>query len=142
MTRRWNWPLWLGLVLCPIAFLSYFFVFIRYPITRDVPWVNYILFAFALILLGVGVRRAQRKAVAVIVGVIGLAVVVFFAFFNLVAVRQLPKAGGAPHVGDKAPPFAMLDTEKRQVTLQQLLTEPVAGHAPKGVLLVFYRGYW
>ena len=149
MNRRWNWPLWLGLILSPIAFITYYAIFVRYPITRDVPWVNILLFAVAGGLLAIGVRRAfapgsgvGRKIVAIIAAAIGLAVVVFFGYLNAFESRRLPSAGGAPRVGDKAPAFVLLDTEKRPVSLAQLLTEPVGGHAAKGVLLVFYRGYW
>lgn len=142
MNSRWNWPLWVGLILCPIAFISYFFVFVRYPVTRDVPWVNLILFAIALVLLAFGVRRATRKVGAVIAVVIGLGIAGAFVYVNFVEARKLPGAGGAPHVGDKAPAFTLLNTQKQPVALAQLLSEPVAGHAAKGVLLVFYRGYW
>src|SRR5689334_9202810 len=57
-TRRVNWPLWSGLFLAPIAFLSYPFVFERWPVTRDFPWVNLLLFAIAALLLVSGLRRA------------------------------------------------------------------------------------
>jgi len=49
--RRFNWPLWSGLVLTLIAFVSYFFIFVKFPVTRDVPWATYILFAAAIVLL-------------------------------------------------------------------------------------------
>jgi hypothetical protein len=55
----------------------------------------------------------------------------------------LPK--GAPKVGDKAPDFALPDTQNRTVRLSELLAGPAPGMAErKGtwVLLVFYRGYW
>jgi len=40
------------------------------------------------------------------------------------------------------PPFSLPDATGKQVSLTELLTAPVNGSAPKGVLLVFYRGYW
>ena len=56
--RSWNPALWAGFLLTVAAFLSYVLVFYRYPITRDVPWVNWILFAAAMLLLVGGLRRA------------------------------------------------------------------------------------
>ena len=38
--------------------VSYPFVFERWPITRDVPWVNLLLFGVATLLLAAGLRRA------------------------------------------------------------------------------------
>jgi hypothetical protein len=35
-----------------------------------------------------------------------------------------------------------VDTTGKSVALSELLTSPINGQAPKGVLLVFYRGYW
>jgi hypothetical protein len=135
--RRWNWPLWTGFVLSVAAFFSYFFFFSRFPITRDIPWVNVLLFAVAMALLVAGVRRARRKILAGIVAAVGAAVFVFFGFAVLVATKQIPASPGAPRVGQKAPDFAMVDTGGKTVTLSQLLSS-----SPRGVLLVFYRGFW
>jgi len=41
--RRWNWPLWTGFILSFIAFFSNVGFFNRFPITRDIPWVNMFL---------------------------------------------------------------------------------------------------
>ena len=41
-----------------IAFVSYFLVFVWFPVTRDFPWANLLLFVIAAALLLVGVRRA------------------------------------------------------------------------------------
>jgi peroxiredoxin len=54
----------------------------------------------------------------------------------------LPASTGAPHVGQKAPTFTLNDPNDSPVTLAQLLTEPINNKPPKGVLLIFYRGYW
>ena len=56
--RGFNWPIWAGFLLTLIAFFSYFFVFVWFPVTRDFPWANLLLFAIAAALLLVGVRRA------------------------------------------------------------------------------------
>jgi peptidoglycan/LPS O-acetylase OafA/YrhL len=56
--RRFNWPIWAGFLLSLLAFLSYFSVFVWFPVTRDFPWANLLLFGIAAALLLVGVRQA------------------------------------------------------------------------------------
>lgn len=48
---RWNWPAWAGLLLSSLAFVSYFTVLVRFPVTRNVPWVNFLLFGAAVLFL-------------------------------------------------------------------------------------------
>jgi hypothetical membrane protein len=136
--RRWNWPLWSGLALSVIGVFSYAFFFYRFPITRDVPWVSFILFAAAIVLLVAGVRRAPgRKIGAIVVTVIGVALVALFVFSITVGSR-VPTGANIPAVGAKVPGFTLLDANRKPVALAQLLGQP----GTKGVLLVFYRGYW
>ena len=135
--RRVNWLLWSGFLLSIAAFLSYFVVFARWPVTRDVPWVNYLLFIAAIALVVAGIRRAPRKVLASIVGGLGVAIAVFFVAIIVFGSRQMPVSAHAPHVGEKAPDFTLLDTNRKPVSLSQLLAS-----APKGVVLIFYRGYW
>ncbi len=139
MQRRFNWPLWIGFALSVAAFLTYFTFFIRFPITRDVPWATLTLFAIAIVLLVIGLRRATgRRIVAWIVTVLGVFVGVFFCLAVFVGTKQLPASEGAPAVGAKVPDFVLLDTNRHPVSLAKLLAEP----ANKGVVLIFYRGYW
>src|SRR5205807_9060489 len=58
--KRLNWQIWAGFVLSLVAGLSYPFVFARWAITREFPWVNLILFAIAFALLFLGLRRAFK----------------------------------------------------------------------------------
>ena len=146
--RRFNWPLWLGFVLSVVTFFSYFAVFVWYPLTRDFPWANLLLFAVSAVLLLVGVRRAlagdrrRSKIAAVIVATLGVVVIAFFLLAFFVGGRLLPASKGAPQVGQKAPDFSLNDSTGKTVSLNEMLTTPINGAAPKGVLLVFYRGYW
>ena len=55
---RWNWPAWAGFLLSILAFVSYFTVLVRFPITRNVPWVNFLLFGAAALFLLTGLKRA------------------------------------------------------------------------------------
>jgi hypothetical protein len=137
--KRLNWPLWSGFLLSIAAFATYFLVFINFPTTRDIPWPSLLLFAIAIVLLVIGLRRAtKRKPLAWIVTVLGIGVAAFFCFAVLIAGGQLPASAGAPGVGTKAPDFVLLDTNRQPVALAQLLAAP----SNKGVILIFYRGYW
>ena len=55
--RRWNWLLWAGFLLCLAGFATFPF-FARFPFTRDVPWVNFLLLGAGLALLVLGLKRA------------------------------------------------------------------------------------
>ena len=68
-----------------------------------------------------------------------------FRVCNVVCFAPIAVAAGAPRVGDKAPEFMLADTSGKMVALSTLLSEPMPGMEggkPRGVLLVFYRGYW
>lgn len=136
--RRFNWQLWTGFLLVIAAFVTYLPLFVRYVITRDMPWATLLLFAAGLVLVVTGFRRAQRRLVPSIVLTLSVLITGAFLFGAFVATRQLPAAPGAPSIGQKAPEFTLPDTSRKPVALTQLLAAPGA----KGVLLVFYRGYW
>jgi thiol:disulfide interchange protein len=131
-----NGRLWTGLLLSVAAFISYFAFFYRFPVTRDIPWASIALLAIAVWLLISGFRRATRKIAAGIVMGLGLVVAVAFALSVTVG-SKVPVSPAAPQIGQKAPDFKLLDSTRREVTLSQLLAS-----SPRGVLLIFYRGYW
>jgi uncharacterized membrane protein len=139
MNRRFNWPLWSGFALSLVAFVTYFALFVQFPITRDFPWATLILFAIAIVLLIIGLRRAQhRRPLAWIVTILGIGIAAFFCLAVFIATKQLPASENALAVGAKAPDFALLDINRKPVALAQLLAAP----ANKGIALIFYRGYW
>jgi hypothetical protein len=147
--RRWNWQLWAGFVVCLTAFASYFFVFARFPVTRDVPWVNFLLFGTGIALLFFGLKHAfaepqqyRGKIAGPILSLLSLFAVGVFCFLIFYQTRQLPPSAGAPRVGQKALDFELSDTNNEPVSLSGLLSTPLANSPPKGVLLIFYRGYW
>ena len=147
--KSFNWQLWAGFVVILFSFLSYPFLFIDYPFLRDFPWLNLLLFAMALGLLILGLRRAfrpGRKAIskisAVIVATLGVLVVAFFIFIAFIEARRLPASVGAPLVGQKAPDFTLTDISNQPIALADLLTQRINNQPGKGVLLIFYRGYW
>jgi hypothetical protein len=166
--RKFNWPLWAGFLLSLIAFLSYPFFFVRFPVTRDFPWANLLLFAVAGVLVLLGVRRGfsesrsrptRSKVAGITLATLTFAVFGFFIFAIFIMARHLPASRGAPQVGQKAPDFTLPNTYGFPVSLAKLLVSPIdpgetahngivtADEArkfepPKGVLLIFYRGYW
>jgi hypothetical protein len=148
-TTRFNWPVWTAFLLSVFAVFSYPTIFVRWPSTRDFPWVNLLLFAIAGVLLLFGIRRAlaperrlRSKIVNSVVATFSVLLIGLFIFGFFVASRWIPASHGAPQVGQQAPEFNLKDTSGKSVTLTQLRTEPIDGKAPKGVLLIFYRGYW
>jgi hypothetical protein len=152
-TQRFNWPVWAGLLLSLVAILSYPFVFIRWPITRDFPWANLVLFGIAAALVVLGIRRAfagdrprRSKIAGAAAATLSLVIFAFFIFAVFVMPRWMPAARGAPQAGQKAPDFSLSDTNGKTVTLSELLTTPIKGKTasanPRGVVLIFYRGYW
>jgi hypothetical protein len=153
MKRRWNFLLYLGFLLTLAAFVSYFLFFYRFPVTRDIPWANWLLFGVALAVLGVGLARAFRQADVYrgkvsgpVLATMSLAVIGSFAYIVFWHTKELPASKGAPHVGQKAPDFTLPDASGKQVTLSRLwgtsVVAPAAGRADQWVLLIFYRGYW
>jgi hypothetical protein len=155
-TRKWNWALWSGFVVCISAPVSFLFFFVNFPATRDFPWASLLLFGLAAILLIVGLRRAygqaesyRGKVFGPILAVLSVALFALFVFGAFIESRRLPASHGAPQVGQKAPDFELTDTSGKSVKLSELLIAPsnpaspaASSPGPKGVLLVFYRGYW
>jgi hypothetical protein len=113
------------------------------------PWANFLIFAIGLLFLFAGLRRAftqphlyRGKIVGPILATLSVAALGFFCLMIFSLGKHLPASALAPKVGQKAPDFALADTSGRTVSLASLLTTADASHPAKGVLLVFYRGYW
>ena len=147
-SRRRNALPWIGFLICLFAFGSYIPIFARWPMTRDVPWVNLLLFVAGLIVLFVGWRRPytapevyRGKMSGAILGVLSVATLSFFCLATFYFSKKLPAATQTIRVGQKAPDFTLTDSRGATVTLASLLA-PTTGAATKGVVLVFYRGYW
>jgi len=139
--RGFNWQIWAGLLLSVVTFLSWPFLFVRWPATRNVPWANLLLLGASAVLLVMGVRRGYargpRRALRILlssaVAVLSVLVLVNFLFVTFVAARNLPVSQAAPQVGEKAPDFTLLDQDGKSVSLSELLSG-----SPKGVVLIFY----
>jgi len=142
MKRRRNLSIWAGFGIVLLAFLSYIPLFALFPVTRDVPWANYLLFLAGLLLLGAGLRRAFRqpeqyrgKVSGSILGALSLVLTGLFCVFILYLGR-LPASPEALRVGQQAPSFTLSTADGGQVSLASLLK------SQRAVLLIFYRGYW
>jgi hypothetical protein len=151
MKRSWNWSLWVGFLFVLAGFLSYTF-FAQFPVTRDFPWANFLLFAVGGIFLLVGLVRAfgkpqsyRGKIAGPILAVLSVLVFGFFSYLIFYELRQLPSSTGAPRVGEKAPAFTLPDQDNNHVSLADLLSGPVSSASTtkaNAVLLIFYRGFW
>ncbi len=147
---RWNLLPLGGFIIVLAAFGSYFFYFADFPLTRDFPWLNLLLFGAGLVVLGAGVRRAFAqpgrwfgKVSASFLSALSVLVLALFVWYSFSFSAQLPASAGAPKVGEKAPDFTLPDTSNQPVKLSEFVaglgTEP---GKDRYVLLVFYRGYW
>src|ERR1051325_7048879 len=103
--NRINWPIWTGFILSLVAGFSYPFVFVRWPITREFPWANLILFAIAFVLLFLGLRRAFKpdkrivsKVFSSLAAALGLLMLGSLLFMIFVMGSWLPASTGAPQV--------------------------------------------
>ena len=136
--------IWVGFLLVAAGAVSFPLLFINYPVTRDFPWANLLLFAAGLTLLAVALTRAFRRRdeyrgriFGPILALLSVATVGLFVWGIFISARQLPASAAAPRVGQKAPDFVLNDQDGKPVALAELISPP-----SKAVLLIFYRGYW
>ena len=143
MRPRHNVMVWVGFGAALVGFFSYIPIFALFPATRDVAWVNILLFLLAGCLLAGGISRAFRhpdlyrgKISGSIFGVLTVLLFGFFCFGVFYASKWIPSAAGALQVGQHAPDFTLASAGGQPVTLSKLLNDH------RGVVLIFYRGYW
>jgi hypothetical protein len=143
LKRRRNTLIWAGFAIVLAALVSYIPLFALFPVTRDVPWANYLLFLVGGVLIATGVRRAFRdpehyrgKITGTIMAVVSTLLFAFFVASVTYFARLLPSAETALAVSQKAPAFVLADTAGKQVSSADLLKDH------RGLVLVFYRGYW
>ena len=150
-TRSWNWRLWAGFALSVVAVA----VCIKFLlVVRAVFWLSLGLFLIAAVLLSSGLKLAFKepqsyrgKVAGPILAALSVGILALFGLGTYLVSKSFPKALNAPKVGEKAPEFTLVDANNHEVSLAQLVSTPIAdassGSRPtKGVLLVFYRGYW
>jgi hypothetical protein len=145
MTRKWNWPIWAGFLVAVGGLVSYEF-FAQFPITRDFPWANLLLFGIGAAFLIFGLFRAfgrpqlyRGKIIGSILAAIALFLFSFFSYEIFYVLRQVPASTGAPRAGQLAPDFFLLDQNGKPVGLGDLLSGP---SGRKALVVIFYRGFW
>ena len=141
MKRKWNWPLWVGFIVAVGGLWVYEFLAL-FPITRDFPWANLLLFGIGAALLLFGLFRAfgrpqlyRGKIFGSIFTVIALLLFALFAYEIFYVLKQVPLSAQAPRVGEKAPEFSLPDENGKAVALSDLISQ-------NGAVLIFYRGHW
>jgi len=114
----------------------------EFPMTRDFPWANLLLFGIGATFLLVGLFRAfgrpqlyRGKIFGSIFAAVSFLLFAFFAYEIFYVLRQVPISAQAPRVGEKAPEFSLPDQNGKSVALVDLLS-------PNGAVLIFYRGHW
>jgi hypothetical protein len=125
---------WLGPLLALVAVASYFTVFVNWPATRDVPWVNLLLLAAALGLSVAGFARARRRVLASLGLALTLFLGGFFVWYCYVFSYDMPGAERALDVGAPVPAVVLRDERGADVALDALAREKL--------VLVFFRGHW
>jgi hypothetical protein len=140
--KSWNSSLWIGFLFALTGFLSYTF-FAQFPITRDFPWANLLLFAVGGILFVLGLARAfgrpqvyRGKIFGPILAALGILMFGLLSYVLFYELRQVPPSTGAPRIGQKAPEFTLSDQDGNDVSLRDLVSRS------KAVALIFYRGFW
>jgi hypothetical protein len=149
--KRWNWRLWAGFGLTIGALVSYVFFVME---TRAVFWPALLLFVVAAVFLVSGWKRRSRepelyrgKIAGSVLTTLSVLIFGLFGFVVYEVSKAFPEAKNAPQIGQRAPDFSLVDANGRNFTLAQLRSTPIANsgdaaRATKGVLVLFYRGYW
>jgi len=125
---------WLGPLIALAAVASYFAVFVNWPLTRDVPWVNLILLAVALGASIAGLVRSRRRVLASGGLALTLALGGFFVWYCYVFSYDIPSAELALDVGAPVPAIVLRDDRGQDVELAALSSDKL--------VLVFFRGHW
>ncbi|HEY6250907.1 MAG TPA: hypothetical protein VI685_13180 [Candidatus Angelobacter sp.] len=151
--KLWNWRLWAGFALSLVTLLGYGYIVVSTG-SRNVFWPGLFLFVVAAVFLTSGVKRGRRepqiyrgKIAGPVLAISSLIVFGLFSFAGYMTFKTFPAAKNAPKIGQRAPEFTLADSGGKNFSLAQLLSTPITNSSgttlsPKGVLVVFYRGYW
>jgi hypothetical protein len=143
MKRRHNILLWVGFLVVLLAVGTYLPIFAVFAATRDIPWVNYLLFLAGGILLVLGLRRAfgqpelyRGKVLGSILTSLSALLFAFFCFAIFYFSKTIPTSETAVRVGQIAPDFTLASSDGKQLNLSDRLK------SNRAMVLIFYRGYW
>ncbi len=146
--RRRNVAIWLGLLLTVLGPLSGALEFVGFP-AAPLTWISLALPFIGVLLVVIGLWRAfaqaeifRGKVAGSIIAVVSVLLLAGSIKLFSIARQLPPQSAGAPRAGQRVPDFTLPDSDGHLVSLSQLISGSAGSAAPKGVLLVFYRGYW
>ena len=136
--RRRNHLAWIGPLITFLGMVSYFLVFVRWPVLRDFPWVNLPLVLAGFVASVAAFRRRRREALVSLLSAwsgLGFSTLVagLFCFYVFSYSSTLPAAGSTLQI-DRAPDIALANQHGDVVSLADM--------RGKNVILVFFRGFW
>lgn len=137
MNEPRNHALWFGPLLAVFGFVSYYTIFSRWPVLRDVPWLNLGILLIATAVSWKGLRRARpaggwRRAAGFLAVGLSLSLIGLLSFYCFDLSYGLPSADLALAVGKPVPAITLKDNRGRDVDIAR----------DERTLLVFYRGHW
>jgi hypothetical protein len=138
----------MGLLLTALGALSNGLPFIGFP-AAPVPWIGLLLSLIGFVVVVLGLWRVFGQSTVYkgkLSGSLAAALSFLFLAGTLVyfwGARHIPvESAAAPQVGQRAPDFTLPDSTGHSVSMTQLFSGSAGKEPPKGLLLVFYRGYW
>jgi hypothetical protein len=147
-TRKHNLAPWTGLLLTVLGALSNGLPFIGFP-AAPVPWISLLLSLTGFVVVLLGLWRAFGQSTVYKGKISGSIAAAFSLLFLAGAIvffwsaRHIPaESASSPQVGQQVPDFTLPDSTGHSVSLTQLFAGSTGKVPPKGLLLVFYRGYW
>jgi len=147
-TRKRTLAPWVGLFLTVLGALSNGLPFIGFP-AASVPWISLLLSLTGFVIVLLGLWRAFGQS-TVYAGKLSASIAAAFSLLFLAgaidffwSARHIPaESAAAPQVGQRVPDFTLPDSTGHSVSLTQLFSGSAGKEPPKGLLLIFYRGYW
>ena len=146
--RRRNVAIWLGLLLTVLGPLSGALEFVGFP-AAPLTWISLALPIIGFLLVVIGLWRAfaqseifRGKVAGSIIAVVSVLLLAGSIKLFSIARQLPPESAGAPRAGQRVPDFTLPDSDGHLVSLSQLMSGSAGSAAPKGVLLIFYRGNW
>ncbi len=131
---------WMGLLIVLIGAMSYFMVFAKFPVTRDVPWVNLPIVFLGVVLALIGSsgwrsRKGMRNRVgAITCGVLSVAFAALFVAYIYIISSNIPKPTSASTELAQSSDFTLPNQVGKPVSLSD--------YTGRRVVISFFRGYW
>lgn len=134
-----NHALWGGPLVAVAGLVSYYALFARWPVTRDVPWVNLPLVWGGALFALLGAARALKRGgwrlgVGALGALLALGCAALLTFYCFVLSYQMPAPGEGSVEGAQFPTLVLPAHDGTEVDL---------GEASGGkLILVVFRGTW